>query len=215
MVLVSRLPKVQGGERCWVWCSDGGERLCWVWVGIEEMGFGWRRWRRGRKGGWTRPACWIIIRCRVVQEGYTIWVRLLAWTKYQGSFNATTFWLHNAHATEEHVLTNQNFWPKIIPKCTEECCTCKFPGGDQGWPEPWSSRLSRIHIVLHWYFLPPNIASKKLRIITFQNGLPLFSIKLCVYSVTNMKMMEADDEEDDKGEEVEADNQRNLVIKVV
>ena len=56
---------------------------------------------------------------------------------------------------------------------------------------------------------------KKLRIITFQNGLPLFSIKLCVYSVTNMKMMEADDEEDDKGEEVEADNQRNLVIKVV
>ena len=138
-----------------------------------------------------------------------------AWTKYQGSFNATTFWLHNAHATEAHVLTIPNFWPKIIPKCTEECCTCKFPGGDQGWPEPWSSRLSRIHIVLHWYFLPPNIASKKLRIITFQNGLPLFSIKLCVYSVTNMKMMEADDEEDDKGEEVEADNQRNLVIKVV
>ena len=157
---MSRLPKVQGGERCWVWCSDGGEWLCWVWVGIEEMGFGWRRWRRGRKGGWTRPACWVIIRCRVVQEGYTIWVRLLAWTKYQGSFNATTFWLHNAHATEEHVLTIQNFWPKIIPKCTEECCTCKFPGGDQGWPEPWSSRLSRIHIVLHWYFLPPNIASK-------------------------------------------------------
>ena len=36
-----------------------------------------------------------------------------------------------------------------------------------------------------------------------------------MYSVTNMKMMEADDEEDDKGEEVEADNQRNLVIKVV
>ena len=40
-----------------------------------------------------------------------------------------------------------------------------------------------------------------------------------MYSVTNMKMMEADedydDEEDDKGEEVEADNQRNLVIKVI
>ena len=25
-MLMSRLPKVQGGERCWVWCSDGGER---------------------------------------------------------------------------------------------------------------------------------------------------------------------------------------------
>ena len=52
MVLMSRLPKVQGGERCWVWCSDGGERLCWVWVGTRQRrdGIWMEKVTAGQKG---------------------------------------------------------------------------------------------------------------------------------------------------------------------